>query len=71
MTYNFNFEMTATISAEIIQDMVKKCVEEQTGRRVKSVVFTTRHEHSHIDRFPKSTLNGCVVTFEIDSINGK
>lgn len=68
MTYNFNFAVSATINAATVEDMVKKCVEEQTGRRVKSIAFTTREESDYQDRYSRSVFNGCTVTFEVDSV---
>ena len=37
MKYNFEFAVSAQVSAKIVEEMVRKVVEEQTGKRIKKV----------------------------------
>ena len=36
-TYNFEFAVSAQISAKVVEEMVRKVVEDQTGKKVKKV----------------------------------
>lgn len=38
MTYNFEIEMTATISDQTAKEMITKEVEQHTGKRVNNIV---------------------------------
>ena len=69
MTYDFNFAISATINAATVEAMVKKCVEEQSGRRVKSITFTNRIGSDYMDRYSRTVFDGCTVTFEVDSVS--
>lgn len=37
MPYNFNLAVSAEVSASVAHDMIRKIVEEQTGKKVASV----------------------------------
>lgn len=67
MAYNFDFAVSATIDAKTVEEMVKRVVETQTGRKVKSVSFKHRQESDYMDRFSTTVFDGCTVTFEVDS----
>lgn len=66
MNYNFNLAVSATVSAKVVEEMVKKIVEEQTGRKVKNITFKTKNEYSGYgrDEYTSSVFDGCVVNFE-------
>ena len=66
MSYNFNFAVSATINAKTVEEMVKKVVEEQTGRKVKSITFKTKNVYSGYgrDEYSSSVFDGCTVDFE-------
>lgn len=36
-TYNFEFAVSAQISTKVVEEMVRKVVEDQTGKKVKKV----------------------------------
>lgn len=40
--YNFDFAMSAQISAKVVEEMIKNTVEAQTGKKVASVRIDTR-----------------------------
>jgi hypothetical protein len=61
--YKFNFTVSAEISPETIKDMIKACVEEQTGRKVRDVIFKVS-SRSHGYREDPPELSGCTVHFE-------
>ncbi len=42
MNYNFDLAVSATISAKVTEDMVRRIVEEQTGKKVSSVEVRLR-----------------------------
>lgn len=63
MNYNFDFAVSATISQKIVEEMVKKIVEEQTGRKVKSISFGVTAQSDRDDRYTTYVPNGCTVTF--------
>lgn len=42
MNYNFDLAVSATISAKVTEDMVRRIVEEQTGKKVASVEVRLR-----------------------------
>jgi len=63
MSYNFDFAVSATISQKIVEEMVKKCVEEQTGRKVAEITFKTKGYSDQMDRYTSYGCDGCTVTF--------
>lgn len=42
MSYNFEFAVSAQISERVIKEMIKKVVEEQTGKKVASIDMKLR-----------------------------
>jgi trehalose-6-phosphate synthase len=63
--YKFNFAVSAEISLETIKEMIKASVEEQTGRKVKSVVFKIGMKYYGFgDESGSPELSGCTVHFE-------
>lgn len=64
MSYNFDFAVSDTIKASIVEEMVRKEVEKQTGRKIKSISFKTREKSDPQDRFSTTVFDGCTVYFE-------
>lgn len=64
MKYNIDFAISADLSAEVVEEMVKKIVEEQTGRTVSKVTFKTRSESDPMDRYSREVFNGARVDFK-------
>jgi hypothetical protein len=65
MNYNFDFAVSATISAKVVEEMVKKIVEDQTGRKVKKITFKTKEVSSggYRDDYSTTVFDGCTVDF--------
>lgn len=66
MNYNFDFAVSATVSAKVVEEMVKKVVEDQTGRKVKKITFKTKNVSSggFRDDYTTTVFDGCVVDFD-------
>jgi|688.fasta_scaffold1214292_2 hypothetical protein len=62
--YKFNFAVSAEISPETIKEMIKASVEEQTGRKVRDVIFNVSMSYDYRDEPGSPTLSGCTVHFE-------
>lgn len=62
--FNIDFAISATISPSTVEEMVRKAVEEQSGRKVKSIEFKTREISDFADRFSHHAFDGCKVVFE-------
>lgn len=60
---NFDFAMSAKISALTVQEMIKKAVEEQTGQEVKSVTFDVSAVGDVYDRSISHQFGGAQVVF--------
>lgn len=64
--YNFDFAVSAKISAATVEGMITKVVEEQTGKKVSSVVFNMRsvsHGYQR-DEYTEKVFDGVTVHFE-------
>jgi len=68
MAYNFSFAVSATVTAKVVEEMIKKVVEEQTGRKIRTVTFKTRTVSSGYgrDEYDRQEFDGCTVDFEPD-----
>ena len=64
--YNIDFAMSATLSSNVVEEMVRKVVEEQTGKKVASVTFKHRDISNDRERFGVAGFDGCTVTFVAD-----
>lgn len=64
MSYNFDFAVSASINAKTVEEMIRKCVEEQTGRKVKRVDFKTSQGYDCMDRPTGTQFDGCTVHFD-------
>ena len=71
MSYNFNFDVSAQISAKTVEEMVKKVVEEQTGKKVARIEMKVQHVTKGLqtNEYTESTFNGCTVYFENDKVD--
>lgn len=63
--YNVNIAMTATLTVSDITEMVRKVVEEETGRQVDKVYFKIREVDCGDCResVMVQALEGCTVSF--------
>lgn len=66
MNYNFEFAVSATISAKVVEEMIKKVVQEQTGKRVASVELKMRSvtKGHQRDEYTETVFDGATVFFE-------
>jgi hypothetical protein len=64
--YNIDFAMSATLSSNVVEEMVRKVVEEQTGKKVDTVTFKHRDISDDRIRFGVASFDGCTVTFVAD-----
>lgn len=64
--YNFDFAVSATISAKVVEEMIAKVVTEQTGKKVKKISMTVRSVSRGIGPMEstESVFDGCTVYFE-------
>ena len=42
MPYNFDIDVSANISPKVAEEMIRKVIEEQTGKKVASIQFQLR-----------------------------
>lgn len=66
MTYNFEFAVSAQISAKVVEEMIKKVVQEQTGKKVSSIDIKMRSVSKGIgpSEYTETVFDGCTVFFE-------
>jgi hypothetical protein len=63
--HNFNFIVSAEIPSETIKQIIKTAVEEQTGRKVRDVIFkVTTKSYGFPDGCSSPELSGCTVHFD-------
>jgi hypothetical protein len=65
MPYNFEFAVSAQISAKVAEDMIRKVVEEQTGKKVASLEmkFRTVTKGMGPSESTERVFDGCSVFF--------
>ena len=64
--YNFDFAVSAKVSPKVVEEMIKKVVEEQTGKKVASVkveVRTISTGYGYGER-DETVFDGVTVYFE-------
>lgn len=61
--YNLDFAVSAKISESTVKEMIRKVVEEQTGRKVATITFETREESGSFGRYSTQVFAGCTVVF--------
>lgn len=66
MNYNFDFAVSATISSKVVEEMIKKVVEEQTGKKVARIEMKVQSVTKGFqrDEYTETAFNGCTVYFE-------
>lgn len=64
--YKFDLAISATISAAVVEEMIRKVVEMQTGRKVDTIAFKTRESGGNFNVSPVTVFDGCLVTFAND-----
>ena len=63
--YNFDFAVSAELNGEIVKAIVTQVVEEQTGRKVREVIFKTgMRSYGFRDEPGYPVFTGCTVHFE-------
>jgi hypothetical protein len=67
--YNFEFAVSAQISARVVEEMVRKVVEEQTGKKIAKLEMRTRTVTRGIGPMESNEIvfDGCTVFFENES----
>ena len=71
--YNFDFAVSAKISPTTVQEMIKKVVEEQTGKKVKSIKLEMRSvtRGNQRDEYTETVFDGATVFFENEQSTNK
>lgn len=73
--YNFDFAVSAKITAKVVEEMIKKVVEEQTGKKVARVELAVRNvtRGQMRDEYTDTVFDGATVYFENEKmkVNGK
>ena len=71
--YNFDFAVSAKISPKVVEEMIKSVVEEQTGKRVKTIKLEMRSvtKGSQRDEYTETIFDGATVFFENEQVTGK
>lgn len=66
MSYNFDFEVSAKISPEVAKDMIRKVIQEQTGKKVASVDMKVRATTKGFGpgESTEYIFDGCTVYFQ-------
>lgn len=62
MTYSFNISVSAEISPAVVQEIVTRAIEEQTGKKVASIT-----EKSDQGKGSETVFGGYYVTFKEDT----
>ena len=73
MTYNFEFAVSAQVSAKVAEEMIKKVVEQQTGKKVVSIEMKMRSvtKGHQRDEYTETIFDGCTVFFESEKAVAK
>jgi hypothetical protein len=71
--YKFDFAVSAIVSAKVVEEMVRKAVEDQTGKKVKSISMKvgTISRGFGPSESTEHVFDGCTVFFEPEAANGK
>ena len=72
MPYNFEYAVSANISAKVVEEMVKQVVEEQTGKRVERIEmrFKTITKGFGPSESTEQVFDGCLVYFKNERQQG-
>jgi hypothetical protein len=71
--YNFDFAVSAKISPKVVEEMIKSIVEQQTGKRVKTIKLEMRSvtKGSQRDEYTETVFDGATVFFENEQVLSK
>ncbi len=71
--YNFDFAVSAKISPKVVEEMLKSIVEQQTGKRVKTIKLEMRSvtKGSQRDEYTETVFDGATVFFENEQVLSK
>jgi hypothetical protein len=72
MNYNFNITMTTDISSTIVEEIIKKIVEEQTGKKISSIEVKLRQVQKGIgpNESIDTVFDGYNIVFVEESTKG-
>ena len=64
--YNFDFAVSAKISAKVVEEMITKVVEEQTGKKVARIEINMKNvtKGYQRDEYTETVFEGVTVYFE-------
>jgi hypothetical protein len=64
--YNFDFAVSATISEQVVKEMITKVVEEQTGKKVDKIEMKMRSVTKgwQRDEYTETVFDGVTVYFK-------
>ena len=64
--YNFDFAVSAKIAPKVVEEMIKKVVEEQTGKTVARIELNMRSVTKGFqrDEYTETVFDGATVFFE-------
>lgn len=73
MNYNFEFAVSAKISAKVVEEMIAKVVSEQTGKKVSKIELQMRSvtKGNQRDEYTETVFDGATVYFENESVSAK
>jgi len=65
MKYDFEFAMSAQLSKNVVEEMIKSCVEQQTGRKVATVTINLKKvwRGGQRDEYQETIFEGATVHF--------
>lgn len=68
MPYNFDIAMSAKVSPKVVEEMIRKVVEEQTGKKVASIKFDVKNvlKGHQMNEYNEVVFEGATVYFEGD-----
>lgn len=72
MSYKFDFAVSAMVSAKVVEEMVRKAVEQQTGKKVSKVTMKvgTISRGFGPSESTEHVFDGCTVFFEPEAATG-
>ena len=68
MSYDFKYAMSATVSPQVVEEMITRIVEEQTGKKVKSIKLEMQNTLTGygLSERTETVFNGYTVNFEAE-----
>jgi len=61
---DIKFTMSANLTPTAVEALIRKLLQEKTGKKVASVTFKIRNVADATDRYNTTVFDGCTVTFE-------